>query len=240
MVQAQLVVNCDGSGCALTNGNLCRLQCMICGDSIAGNNISDGCVQTGLDGCSRSVINSRIEASSGNNVENTAENRNDDDDCDGTLTKGNRDDSIIGRNSRRINCCSDKSAETRYEFSGILINKQFEASSDKNAGNCDGLNEGGNVRTLIDRDLHLAADGCNTTSKVPGPCSKGISFSSARSCCIFDAIDGNIIRWRVVVKAQGRSKPLAVERERFRLTRGAPVSLDTCKEYFPSFPRLVV
>jgi hypothetical protein len=114
----------------------------------------------------------------------------------------------------------------------MFINKQFEAFSGKNAGNDDGLDEGGS--------LHLVANDCVTTSRVPGPRSKGISSSTARGCCIFDAGDVNIIRWRVVVEARGRFRLLAVERERFRLTRGAPVLLDTCKEYFPSFPRFIV
>jgi hypothetical protein len=139
-----------------------------------------------------------------------------------------------GKSRRRINCCSDKNAESRDDACGMFINKQFEAFSGKKAGNDDGFDEGGSV--------HLVANDCITTSRVPGLCSKDISSSTARGCCIFDAADAivNIIRWRVVVKAQGRFRLLAVERERFRLARGAPVLLDTCKEYFPSFPRLVV
>ena len=84
--------------------------------------------------------------------------------------------------------------------SGIFINKQFEASSGKNAGN--GVGEGGSVCTLTDSEFHFAADDLIITIRVPGPCSKGISSSSACGFCIFDAVDVNIIRWRVVVKAQ--------------------------------------
>jgi hypothetical protein len=91
--------------------------------------------------------------------------------------------------------------------SGIFINKQFEASSGgKNAGNSGGLREAGSVSTLTDSEFHLAADDCITTIRVPGPCSKGISSASACGSSIFDAVDVNIIRWRVVVKAQGKSR----------------------------------
>ena len=107
----------DTRGLTLTNGNNCEDCVTLCVDFIVGNIISDVniCLNVqAIVGCSNVV--SRNEASSGNNVENTAEER-DDNDCGGTFTKGNCDDSIIGGTDCWMNCsmscCNAKSAETR-------------------------------------------------------------------------------------------------------------------------------
>ncbi len=220
----------DTRGLTLTNGNNCEDCVTLCVDFIVGNNISDVniCLNVqAIVGCSNVV--SRNEASS---------EERDDNDCGGTLTKGNCNDSIIDGTDCFMSCSMNslnaKSAETRDDCSGILINKQLPFFG-RNEGSSDGGGEDGSINTLTDRDSNLAADGCITIISVPGPCCSGGNTSNSHGCCTFDAVGVTSICLRVV-----RSRLLAVERERLKLTCGAPVSLDTCKEYFSSFPPLIV